>query len=309
MIYDESTGTVLLMIIDAAGGGWWNAQEERYRLAAALHRALLSEKETHHFECSGTPAESFFDPKEGIEKNYYGIMAPLRLRSKSQTNIDIPLSAFRPFTKCPPRYFIVNKSIRNAGLESAFSPFNFAHVGLNKSAIHLLSVVSVDYVEKNILPRLINNSEEDKSYDLQPSQRLTSRTRLSENSPYIVTANNKEEEEELNLETPQDLLDGLCGWLLKRRELWTSPGFICKDVWNEELKTLSSTIFKEGHMQTPLEVFDNILAESNGVEKKRVSSVAFDYSKRSSQLSDISTNRVHAIQSQEKVYECGIIEG
>ncbi|CCW62191.1 unnamed protein product [Phytomonas sp. EM1] len=313
VIYDTTNEKVLLMVVNPTSGhqpskDFLKAQEERYRLAAVLRSALLSDNQFHRFQCSGIVSEFFFDPAQGSEENFYCIMAPLQLRAKSRTTYNVPLNAFHSFMRCPPRYFMLgsNKGIHSA-VESNFYPPSFAYIGLNEAAMHLVDVVPVDYVEENILPRLVSaheaekqQSEEGRSDNMHSSELLAPTARLSEESALLMHADGEEEEDPLSKEIPRDVLNGLRDCLLERRREWKSPVLVEERARNAELKALPAV--KDGRMRTPLEVFDSLLTGKYGFEvAKAASGLGSNHAIRLSQLSDISTNRMKHSKADQKV--------
>ncbi|ORC86002.1 uncharacterized protein TM35_000311880 [Trypanosoma theileri] len=178
MVYDNTNEKVLLMVVDSHDdrrprGAFLHGQEERYRFAAVIRTAIANDNELHNFQCQGTVAEYFFDPEFGAEENYYCIMAPSKISQKVGTTIDVPVKALRPFTSCPPRYFLLGS---NWGVSSghAKNPYatSFTHAELNEEAMVLQQFIADGFVQKQIMPHLLTRKEGLELMEKEKQQRL-----------------------------------------------------------------------------------------------------------------------------------------
>lgn len=295
MVYDMTNEKVLLMICDSSDsrrprGAFLNAQEERYRFAAVVRSAITYENQYHGFECSGTIAEYFFDPKDGPEENYYCIMAPSRLSAKCATQVKVPISAFRPFATCPPRYFVLGS---NWGVSAGtnYNPYtaSYAHMQLNEDAIALSSAIPDGFVSQNILPHLptreegmkllaeLRKKEQPRSpqgalrggtpHSSLPSMSLHSLPR----SPHTATSTAAdilaleekcgpaEEPDPLSLVVGPEVLHPLRDVLLQSESRWATPSYLQARAHQKDLRSLPAVV--DGNFRTPLNVFDDYMKE------------------------------------------------
>ncbi|KAH9586305.1 hypothetical protein LSM04_005459 [Trypanosoma melophagium] len=178
MVYDHTNEKVILMVVDSHDdrrprGAFLHGQEERYRFAAVIRTAIANDNELHNFQCQGTVAEYFFDPENGAEENYYCIMAPAKISQKVGATIDVPVKALRPFTSCPPRYFLLGS---NWGVSSGSgkNPYatSFTHAELNEEAMVLQQFIADGYVQKHIMPQLLTRKEGLELMEKEKQQRL-----------------------------------------------------------------------------------------------------------------------------------------
>ncbi|CAM41793.1 conserved hypothetical protein [Leishmania braziliensis MHOM/BR/75/M2904] len=300
MVYDATNEKVLLMLTNSSDerrprAAFLNAQEERYRFAAVVRSAITYENQYHGFECEGTVAEYFFDAKEGPEENYYCIMAPHRVYNKQSNKVEVPMKALRPFTSCPPRYFLLGSNWGvSAGTSRNPYPASYAHVELNEYAVSLSNVIPDGFISSKVLPQLLSRAEgiqkleEEKKRQQraeaekpQPSPRALSRTprgsaatphqstsapSLDNNAAEILAEENMrgpgEEEDPLSPVVPKEVLQPVRDELLKQRPSWRSPAYIQLRARDPSLKQLPAV--KDGHLRTPLSVFNNLMKEKHG---------------------------------------------
>jgi hypothetical protein len=304
MVYDATNEKVLLMVTNSADerrprGAFLNAQEERYRFAAVVRSAITYENQYHGFECEGVVAEYFFDAQDGPEENYYCIMAPQRLYAKLNSKVEVPLKAFRPFTACPPRYFALGSNWGvSAGNPRNPYPTSFAHMELNEDAIALSNAIPDNFIAEKVLPNLLSRAEglqqleEEKKRQQQleaekprSSPRASTRTprngtttpRQSIGGPAGSASNNPsaadilaeenlrgpgEEEDPLSPVVPNEVLHPVRDQLLKQRRSWQPAAYVQFRARNADLKQLPAV--KDGHLRTPLNVFNDIMKDKHG---------------------------------------------
>lgn len=302
MVYDATNEKVLLMVTNSSDehrprGAFLNAQEERYRFAAVVRSAITYDNQYHGFECEGTVAEYFFDAQDGPEENYYCIMAPHRIYSKQATRMAVPMKAFRPFTSCPPRYFVLGSNWGvSAGTSRNPYPASYAHMELNEDAVGLSNAIPDGFVASRVLPQLLSRAEglqrleEEKRQQQaaeaekpQPSPRGSTRTprggatprqSIAPASPSSPSAADilaeegmrgpGEEEDPLSPVVPNDALHPVRDQLLKQRRAWQNPAYVQLRARNSDLKQLPAV--KDGHLRTPLNVFNEMMKERHGEE-------------------------------------------
>ncbi|AYU76497.1 Flagellum attachment zone protein 3 / FAZ3 [Leishmania donovani] len=299
MVYDATNEKVLLMLTNSSDerrprAAFLNAQEERYRFAAVVRSAITYENQYHGFECEGTVAEYFFDAQEGPEENYYCIMAPHRVYSKQPNKVQVPMKALRPFTSCPPRYFVLGSNWGvSAGTSRNPYPASYAHVELNENAVGLSNVIPDGFISSKVLPQLLSRAEgvqkleETKRQQRAESERpqsspraLTRTSRGGAATPRPSTAspspeNNAadiladenmrgpgEEEDPLSPIVPNEVLHPVRDQLLKQRRSWQNPAYIAFRARDSDLRRLPAV--KDGHLRTPLNVFNDLMREKHG---------------------------------------------
>ncbi|KAG5485488.1 hypothetical protein LSCM1_07573 [Leishmania martiniquensis] len=300
MVYDATNEKVLLMLTNSSDerrprGAFLNAQEERYRFAAVVRSAITYENQYHGFVCEGTVAEYFFDAQEGPEENYYCVMAPHRVYNKQPTKVEVPMKAFRPFTSCPPRYFMLGSNWGvSAGTSRNPYPASYAHVELNENAISLSNIVPDGFISSKVLPQLLSRAEgmqkleEEKKLQQQAeagktqlSPRSVSRTpRGGAGTPHHSTTalspesaavdilaresmrGPGEEEDPLSPIVPNEVLHTVRDHLLKQRRSWQSPTYVQLRARDAELRQLPAV--KDGNLRTPLNVFSDLMKEKHG---------------------------------------------
>ncbi|KAG5511034.1 hypothetical protein GH5_07237 [Leishmania sp. Ghana 2012 LV757] len=299
MVYDATNEKVLLMLTNSSDerrprGAFLNAQEERYRFAAVVRSAITYENQYHGFECEGTVAEYFFDAQDGPEENYYCVMAPHRVYNKQPNKVEVPMKAFRPFTACPPRYFMLGSNWGvSAGTNRNPYPASYAHVELNENAISLSSVIPDGFIASKVLPQLLSRTEgiqkleenkrqqQAEAEKTQLSPRSLSRTpRGGAATPHqsttalspesttvdILAQENMrgpgEEEDPLSPVVQNEVLHPVRDHLLKQRRSWPSPAYIQFRARDSELRKLPAV--KDGHLRTPLNVFNDLMKEKHG---------------------------------------------
>ncbi|GET86305.1 hypothetical protein, conserved [Leishmania tarentolae] len=302
MVYDATNEKVLLMLMNSLDerrprAAFLSAQEERYRFAAVVRSAITYENQYHGFECEGTVAEYFFDPQEGPEENYYCIMAPHRVYSKQPNKVQVPMKALRPFTSCPPRYFVLGANWGvSAGTSRNPYPASYAHVELNENAVSLSDLIPNGFISSMVLPQLLSRAEgiqkleeETKRQQRAEAEKAQSSPRASTRTPRggattprqytaspspennavdILTEENirgpGEEEDPLSPVVPSDVLHPVRDQLLKQRRSWQSPAYIAFRARDSDLRQLPAV--KDGHLRTPLNVFDDLMKEKHGEE-------------------------------------------
>ncbi|KPI86392.1 hypothetical protein ABL78_4543 [Leptomonas seymouri] len=303
MVYDATNEKVLLMVANSADenrprGAFLNAQEERYRFAAVVRSAITYDNQYHGFECEGVVAEYFFDAQDGPEENYYCIMAPQRLYAKMNNKLEVPLKALRPFTSCPPRYFVLGANWGvSAGNPRNPYPASFAHMKLNEDAIALSSAIPDNFIAEKVLPHLLSRAEglqkleEEKRRQQQleaekpqPSPRASVRTPRNGATPRQSTAGlpssstnsaadilaeeslrgPREEEDPLSPIVPSEVLHPVRDQLMKQRRAWQPPAHMQLRARSADLKQLPAV--KDGHLRTPLDVFNDIMKDKYGEE-------------------------------------------
>ncbi|KAK7197520.1 hypothetical protein NESM_000701800 [Novymonas esmeraldas] len=307
MVYDATNEKVLLMLTNSSDerrprGAFLNAQEERYRFAAVVRSAITYENQYHGFECSGTVAEFFFDAQDGPEENYFCIMAPHRVYSKQPNKVDVPMKAFRPFTSCPPRYFVLGSNWGvSAGTTRNPFPASFAHMELNEDAVSLSNAVPDGFIASKVLPHLLSRAEglqkleEEKKKQQAEAEKAeraqSSSPRASTRTPRggvattprqsisnaaapappststdILAEENVrgpgEEEDPLSPVVPNEVLHPVRDQLLKQRRSWQNPAYVQFRARNADLKHLPAV--KDGVLRTPLNVFNDLMKERHG---------------------------------------------
>ncbi|CBZ24208.1 conserved hypothetical protein [Leishmania mexicana MHOM/GT/2001/U1103] len=299
MVYDATNEKVLLMLTNSSDerrprAAFLNAQEERYRFAAVVRSAITYENQYHGFECEGTVAEYFFDAQEGPEENYYCIMAPHRVYSKQPNKVQVPMKALRPFTSCPPRYFVLGSNWGvSAGTSRNPYPASYAHVELNENAVSLSNVIPEGFISSKVLPQLLSRAEgiqkleeEKKRQQRAESERPPSSPRAltrtsrggaatprqsitspaSDNTAGILAEENTrgpgEEEDPLSPIVPNEVLHPVRDHLLKQRRSWQSPTYVAFRARDSDLRRLPAV--KDGHLRTPLNVFNDLMREKHG---------------------------------------------
>ncbi|RNF23947.1 uncharacterized protein Tco025E_02684 [Trypanosoma conorhini] len=165
VVYDQTNEKVLLMVANSHDerrprGAFLHGQEERYRFAAVIRAAITNDNELYDFQCQGTVAEYFFDPESGSEENYYCIMAPIKISHKVSAVVNVPVLALRPFTTCPPRYFLLGSNWgASSGNERNPYAVSYTHAELNEDAIVMQQSISEGFIQKNVMPQLLTRKE------------------------------------------------------------------------------------------------------------------------------------------------------
>ncbi|ESL08297.1 hypothetical protein TRSC58_04002 [Trypanosoma rangeli SC58] len=301
IVYDQTNEKVLLMIVNSHDerrprGAFLRGQEERYRFAAVMRAAITNENLLYDFQCQGTVAEYFFDAVAGSEENYYCIMAPIRISQKVGAVVKVPVMALRPFTTCPPRYFLLGS---NWGVSSSNDrnphAISYLHAELNEDAIVLQQSIAEGFVQKNVMPQLLTRKEgleimkREKEQRAHEQRELVSArsgaasasargTRSLGQTPRHTTtyANDAastlaeedeedegilpEEEDPLAPVLPGDALRPVREALLNRRFL--QPGYLQRRAKDQVVKQLPAV--KDGQLRTPLMVFQDIMKTKHG---------------------------------------------
>ncbi|EPY21291.1 hypothetical protein STCU_08612 [Strigomonas culicis] len=303
MVYDTTNEKVLLMVANSTDarrprGAYLNAQEDRYRLAAVVRAAVTYENQYHGFQCSGFVAEYFFDPEEGPEENYYCVMAPQRVYRKTPVEVDVPIKAFRPFTSCPPRYYLLGSNWGvSAGTPHNPYPASFAHMELNEDAIAVCDALPDGFVAQHVLPGLKSRAEgmeeleaEKRRKDAEGRAALPLRTPRTPHTsrstasamqtprhadPLVELeaeegAGPREEEDPLSPLVADDVLNPVREHLLRHRRQWQDPVFTQARAANKDLRALPAV--KDGQVRTPLGVFNDMMKERYGEEQPPMSS-------------------------------------
>lgn len=299
VVYDATNEKVLLILVNSSDernprAAFLRAQEERYRFAAAVRSAISYDNEYHGLTCQGTVAEYFFDPQDGPEENYYCIMAPYRMYAKTAQQMDVPISAFRPFTSCPPRYFVLGANWGvSSGTPSNPYPASFAHIEMNALAAAAVDALPDDFVANKVLPQLHTREEglaeleekkkaEDKAREAVTSPRSSTRSprASAQVKPAEPTATEilerernrgpTEDDDPLSPVVPADALHPIADELLKKQK-WAPAPFAAARKSDAAIAALPAV--KDGKLRTPIHVFETLAGAAPAGGHKEADSV------------------------------------